>query len=106
MDQARLLITAMAVKCRNTIEDWHAREPDLPKPLQPSHLEWMCDMIERHADDWPSNKLHRWIGFVQSAMIANRMLDLDGAKALFDKAKVAYAETDEDLSDFDIGGEG
>jgi hypothetical protein len=48
-------------------------------------------------------------------MMANRILDLNGMKAMFDKAKNAYGETSEDLLDqlrpdnpfeFDIGGEG
>ena len=45
--------------------------------------------IEEHAEDGPATKLHRWIGFVQGAMLANRMLDLDGLKAMFDDAKAA-----------------
>ncbi len=49
--------------------------------LQLKHLLWMCDRIETHAEGGPATKLHRWIGFVQAAMLANRMLDLDGLKA-------------------------
>lgn len=114
MDNASLLIIAMAEKCRCVILKWDKPEVDLPMPLQPKHLEWMCDNIEQHAEDWPATRLHRWIGFVQCAMLANRMLDLDGAQAMFDVAKVAHGEIDEDLSDHldptssfevDIGGE-
>ena len=74
-----------------------------------------CDNIEKHAEDWPATKLHRWIGFVQCAMMANGILDLDGAKAMFDEAQVAHGEISEDLFDHldatsafevDIGGEG
>jgi hypothetical protein len=51
-------------------------------------------------------------------MLANRMLDLDGLKAMFDNAKRDHGETSEDLEDltdhldptssfeFDIGGQG
>ena len=115
MDNASLLVTAMAEQCRGTILKWNKPELDLPRPLRPRHLRWMCDNIENHAEDWPPTKLHRWIGFVQCAMMANRMLDLDGAKAMFDKAKVAHGEISEDLLDHldptssfevDIGGEG
>ena len=78
----------------------------------------MCDQIEKHAEGGPATKLHRWIGFVQAAMLANRMLDLDGLKAMFDKAKAAHEGTSEDSEDlidhldptssfeFDIGGQG
>jgi hypothetical protein len=115
MDNASLLILAMAEQCRAIIQEWRRPAPDLPNPLQPKHLEWMCDNIERHVEDWSAARLHRWIGFVQCAMMANRMLDLVGAKAMFDKAKVAHGEMTEDLLDhldpassfeLDIGGEG
>jgi hypothetical protein len=78
----------------------------------------MCNKIEEHAEDSPATKLNRWIGFVQGAMLANRMLDLDGLKAMFDNAKRDHGETAEDLEDlldhldptssfeFDIGGQG
>jgi len=73
----------------------------------------MCDKIEDHADDWPVTKLHRWVGFVQCGMMANRMLDLDGAKAMFDEAKTAYGGGGEDeefidhlSGEMDIGGQG
>ena len=46
-------------------------------------------------------------------MMANRMLDLDAAKAMFDQVKIAYGEggEDENLIDhlgveMDIGGQG
>ena len=115
MDNSSLFITAMADKCKGAILKWHKPELDLPTPIQPKHLEWMCDNIDKHAEDWPATKLHRWIGFVQCAMLANRMLDLDGVKAMFAEAKVAHGETSEDLLDHldpkslfevDIGGEG
>jgi hypothetical protein len=115
MDNASLLVTAMARECKDQILAWQARESDLPTPLQPQHLLWMCDTIEKHTEDWPATKLHRWIGFVQCAMMAHRMFDLEGAKAMFDKAKTAHGEVNEDLVDhldpknsfeFDIGGEG
>jgi len=115
MDNADLLVIAMVEQCRGLIREWHMPELDLPKPLQPKHLEWMCDNIEKHAEDWPATRLHRWIGFVQCAMMASRMLDLEGAKAMFDKAKIAHGEISEDLLDhldpgssfeLDIGGEG
>jgi hypothetical protein len=115
MDTASLLIKAMAEECRGLILGWNKPDLTLPEALQPGHLERMCDRIEKHAEDWPAARLHRWIGFVQCAMMANRILDLDGMKSMFDKAKNAYGEANEDLRDhldpkdyfeFDIGGEG
>jgi hypothetical protein len=105
----------MAEKCGDQILAWETANPGLPKPLQPRHLAWMCHSVAKHAEDWSPAKLNRWIGFVQCAMMAHRMIDLTGAKALFDEAKVAYGEISEDFLDhldpqnsfeMDIGGEG
>ena len=118
MDTTHLLITAMAEECKRLILESDAPDLSLPKALHPKHLLWMCDQIEKHAEGWPATKLHRWIGFVQAAMLANRMLDLDGLKAMFDQAKAAHRDTSEDLEnlidhldptssfEFDIGGQG
>jgi hypothetical protein len=109
------MIIAMAEQCRSLIQKSEAPDPGLPKALQPKHLLWMCDQIEKHAEDGPPTRLHRWIGFVQCAMMAHRILDLDEAKAMFDKAKTAHGECSENLMDhldpsssfeFDIGGQG
>ena len=118
MDNTHLLIAAMAEECRSLIQEWDKPVPDLPKALQPKHLLWMCNTIQEHAEDGPVTRLNRWIGFVQAAMLANRMLDLDGLKAMFDNAKRDHGDTSEDLEDltdhldptssfeFDIGGQG
>lgn len=110
-------IVAMADKCRSLIEGCSVTQRDLPLQLLPSHLVWMCDRIEKHATDWPHTKLHRWIGFVQCAMMANGILDLPGIKEMFDSVKNAYLETSEDQDltdhldpdssfDIDVGGQG
>lgn len=118
MDNNSLLVAAMAQQCRSLISESDMPDIGLPRALQPKHLLWMCDQIEKHAEGGPASKLHRWIGFVQGAMLANRMLDLDGLKAMFDEAKAAHGETSEDIDDltdhldptssfqFDIGGQG
>ncbi len=117
MENTILLITAMAEQCRSLILESGPADLGLPKALQPKHLLWMCKQIEEHANNGPATKLHRWIGFVQGAMLANRMVDLDGLKAMFDQAKAAHADTNAEFDDmtdhldptndfeFDIGGE-
>ena len=119
MDNTNPAIAAMAEKCRAIIEAGKSGPIELPESLRPQHILWMCDQIERHAenDDWPITKLHRWIGFVQSAMMATRMLDLGAAKAMFDSVKNEYRPTveDQDLVDhldpansfeLELGGQG
>ncbi len=118
MENADRLVVAMAEQCRRLIQQWDKPAPDLPEALQPKHLLWMCDQIEKHAEDGSTTKLHRWIGFVQAGMLANQILDLAGLKAMFDQAKAEDADRCEDSDDltdhldptssfeFDIGGEG
>jgi hypothetical protein len=118
MNDSSLLVASMAQKCRALILESDCADRGLPTALQPSHLLWMCEQIELHAEKGLPTKLHRWIGFVQGAMLANRMLDLGGLKAMFDEAKGAHRDAHnacEDLIDhldpsssfeFDIGGQG
>lgn len=117
MQQSARLIVAMADQCRRMIQPAQPDDVDLPVGLQPRHLLWMCDTIVEHAEDWPATKLHRWIGFVQGAMLANRILDVERARAMFEEAKSQHGEIPEDTdlvdhldpgSSFrmDLGGQG
>ena len=110
------LMTEMIEKCRRVIldQDEHALE-DQPRPLRRTHLIGMCNRMIDHVDDWPAVKLNRWIGFIQCALIANRSLDLEGAKQMFNRAKKTSGESAQDLLDhldpdspfeFELGGEG
>lgn len=117
MDNATLLIIAMAEKCKALITTAEPDDSELPQALQTQHLLWMSDSVIKQAEQWPATKLHRWIGFIQCGMMANGILDFDGAKEMFDEAKKAYGWSDgnEDLLDhldsnssfkLDIGGQG
>ena len=118
MNQTSSLVVAMAERCRALIRQSGNPHTDLPQPLHPRHLLWMCDQISARAEEWPSTKQHRWIGFIQCGMLANRMLDLKGAKAMFDEAKKSYADSGDDEDDLldhldpdssfrlDLGGQG
>lgn len=118
MDNASLVVVAMAERCRRVVQAWDKSDSRLPKKLRQEHLLWMCDKIEKLAEVGPANKLYRWIGFVQGAMLANRMLVLDELKAMSDKAKRVHGDASNDLEDlcdhpdptnpseFDIGGQG
>jgi hypothetical protein len=117
MENANLLVVAMAEQCKALIQQSTQADTDLPKALHPYHLLWMCERIKKHAGEWPSTKLHRWIGFIQCGMMANQMLDFQETKVMFDQAKNAHGSSgeDEDLIDhldpessfkLDIGGQG
>lgn len=46
MDDASLLVVAMAQQCRKLIQEWNEPVRGLPKALWPKHLLWMCNEIE------------------------------------------------------------
>lgn len=109
------LIVAMAEECRDLIKAWDQPALDQPASLRLKHLEWMCNQVAEQAGAWTDTKLHRWIGFVQAGMIANRMVRLEGAKRMFDLVKKAHPGLDQDLLDhldphdsfeLDLGGQG
>lgn len=112
------LILAMTAKCRRVIQDWPGDDSDAPQAFRRAHLLWMCEQLDLHARHGPATKLHRWLGFIQAALLSNRMLDLAGLKAMFNEAKATHdaeLEDQEDLLDhldpassfeFDIGGQG
>ena len=109
------LIVAMAEECAARIEAWNKPTLQQPSSLQLKHLEWMCRQVAEQSDIWPRTKLHRWLGFIQAGMIANRLLRLGGAKRMFDEAKKAHPAVDQDLLDhlnpddsfeLDLGGQG
>jgi len=114
MENAELM-AVMIERCRDMILEHDEPRLDLPAPVRPRRLVAMCNRMTEHVDDWSPAKLNRWIGFIQCAMIANRMIDLDGAKGMFDQAKRAFGGASQDVLDhldpaqsfeLDIGGEG
>lgn len=117
MEKSPRLVAAVAEKCKSVIQASEDTPYDVPESLRPEHLAWMCDRIQRYAEDWPETKLHRWIGFVQCGMMANRIVGFDGIKEIVEEVKKSHGETgeDQDLIDhldpdssfrLDIGGEG
>ena len=117
MDDSRFAVAAMAAKCRDAIRGSNEEDSRLPKALQPKHLLWMCEQIQKHAQTSSAARLQRWLGFVQAGILANRMLNLDQIKAMFDEIKKSHGVTsaDHDLIDhlnvdnafgIDLGGQG
>lgn len=117
MEDSRILVAAMAGKCRDVIRGSNEEVSTLPKALHSKHLLWMCDQIQQHAQTLPVTKMHRWIGFVQAAILANRMLDLEQIRAMFDELRKVHRVSgdDQDLMDhldvessfkLELGGQG
>jgi hypothetical protein len=108
-------MNAMIERCRDMIREHGETTPDLAPPLRPKQLLARCDRLLQHVEDWPDVRIHRWIGFVQAGMLANGIVDLEGAKSMFTDAKKAFGETSADVLDhldpddtfeFDVGGQG
>ena len=115
MSNQNLLVQEMVDQCRQLVHRLPDADSRAPIPFRHEHLLWMCNQLDEHIEIWPESRLHRWIGFIQAALLANEMLDLDGLKDMFDKAKVAHGRMGEDLFDhlnpestfeLDIGGQG
>ncbi len=51
---------AASARCPND------RLPDFEEAAR--HCKWMLGEMERHAAEWPEDKLNRWLGFVQGAL--------------------------------------
>ena len=109
------LMNAMIEKCKAMILEHDKPGLDRPKPLRSKHLLWMCDRLIENVDIWTEAKMNRWIGFIQCAMIANGMINLEQTKAMFEQVKNAFGEPSQDLLDhldpdnafrFELGGEG
>ena len=97
MRNSKLLIVAMSQRCIDLILQSHPGEHNLPEVLHPPHLLWMCDQITKNAETWSELRLHRWIGYVQSGMLANRIIDYEEMKDMFNEAKNAYGANEDDL---------
>lgn len=95
-----LVVAAMARKCCDLLEG-RSTSNALPRTLQPDYLLWMANQIAQHTEVWPATKLHRWIGYLQGGMVANQILDFDGAKAMFQAVRkvVDGIDVDQDLID-------
>jgi hypothetical protein len=113
----RLLVAAMAAKCQAVIRRSNEEVSSLPRALHPKHLLWMCAQIIQYAQEWPAAKLFRWIGAIQSAILANHMLNIRQVRNMFGGMKRfrRVSSRDQDLVDhldpnssfkFDIGGQG
>jgi hypothetical protein len=106
---------AMIEECQDMIHKDMRPSDAFPAPLRKEHLLWMCDQLFDHVDGWTAAKMNRWVGFVQCALIANGTINLTQAKAMFEGAKNAFGEPDQDLLDhldpannfeMEFGGEG
>lgn len=54
MDNATLLIVAMAEKCKALTATAEPDGSELPQALHTKHLLWMCDSVIKQAEEWPA----------------------------------------------------
>lgn len=60
---AMFLLESLLLIDRTATHDEHAEETSIP------YLMWMCHEIINHKR-WDESKAHRWIGYIQGAMVA------------------------------------
>jgi hypothetical protein len=57
--------------------------------VTPEHLAWMCNEIIARVDGMPSDKLNRWIGFIQGALAAQGFISVQEER---DRTRPIYHE--------------
>lgn len=110
MSPRKLLAVELARQCADKI-----RARGAPMYTDSTkHLLKMCSEIEKRAENWPSTKMHRWIGFIQGTMVAMEITTIEEESDTVRKAKTMFSEDDNGLIDhnnpdhhfeFEIGGE-
>jgi hypothetical protein len=57
------------------------------------HLHWMIDQCIAHLNEWPADKISRWIGYVQGVLTCRGIMDpskeRDRTRPFFHEAYVA-----------------
>ena len=48
---------------------------DGPDKANSEHLIWMCENVD--CENWPIDKISRWLGFIQGILIYNNILTVD-----------------------------
>lgn len=99
MTDTRSVVVAMARQYKRIISTAHFSRVEIPKALRVRHLSWMVDRVIEHSEDWPETRLHRWIGFIQSGMMANATLGLDVARDIFTTASNTVETCNDNLID-------
>ncbi len=56
---------------------WSEETDSLPSEVRCSHLTWMCDTALERLEDWPEDKLSRWLGYIQGVLTARGIIDVN-----------------------------
>jgi hypothetical protein len=84
--QASILLLKRYMTMMWNNQDWGGR----PHETDRTHLLWMCQTALDHASSWPTDKLSRWLGFVQGILIVYGITDVkaerDFSRPLFHDA--------------------
>lgn len=65
---------------RNMLDEHADKSPIGPPGCEFAHLQWMCDEAMGQAENWPVDKLSRWLGFVQGVLTANNVITVAGER--------------------------
>ena len=64
-------------RCADILEQAGPAHGVEPEGCGRAHLLWMCASAKDHASSWPIDKLSRWLGFIQSAMTFQGLLNVE-----------------------------
>jgi hypothetical protein len=45
------------------------------------HIRWMCQVCLEHIEDWPVDKLSRWLGFIQGLLTTKSEILVDNERS-------------------------
>lgn len=46
----------------------------------PEHLLWMCTTALHNLENWPTDKSHRWLGFIQGCLAMQGIISVDSER--------------------------
>jgi hypothetical protein len=72
-------------------------DTDPNKDTNVSHLRWMLETLEENINDYPTDKISRWIGYVQGVMAMKGLISVkaerDRTRPLFHDAYSAMGQS-------------
>lgn len=94
MNQSALLAVEAARHCRERIVAWKL-DTNVTDLLVDKTLS-MCHDIERHTEEWPIVRVHRWLGFIFGVLAAREILSREKQSAMMRALFISYPESGDD----------
>lgn len=76
-DKETKVAKIMFERYQNVISDNAEQFIGLPSKCRAPHLLRLCDEVIKHGDQYPFDKLCRWMGFIQGILAIQGLIDVD-----------------------------